>query len=209
MRIASRALFAASRRLRLLPLAGTLLSVLLGATVLLPVPADAQQTSVTTDEPTCDARGRTPPMPQMHPMPTHGGRGGHGRPPAPRPLREWLSLTPTQIALLQTAEAAAREAHAQMLELRAKFIREGGDERGVPAANALDGQSVRQRAQRMDQLQDALTRVHRTARDRWFAWFESLDATQRQRLLEAPEAAPWLGGRMPHAPFHGSGHDFH
>ncbi|MGT2491910.1 hypothetical protein ACU4GD_18750 [Cupriavidus basilensis] len=49
---------------------------------------------------------------------------GPGLPGSPDSLRDALALTPAQTALWQAARAAAREAHAHALELRARFIRE-------------------------------------------------------------------------------------
>ncbi len=115
---------------------------------------------------------------------------GPRQPAAPASLREALALTPAQAALWQAARAAAREAHAHALELQARLIRESGG----PALPEGPEPSLRARAEREDRLHDALDKDRRTARDRWIAFEESLDAGQRKRLRDMPE------GRMPGSP---------
>lgn len=122
---------------------------------------------------------------------------GPGRPGPADSLRDALALTPAQTALWQAARAAAREAHAHALELRARFIREEGQSDATGTANAPEP-SLRARAAREDHLHDALDKDRRAVRDRWIAFDESLDAGQRKRLRAMPEAGRWPGpGGMP------------
>ncbi|MDF3835492.1 Spy/CpxP family protein refolding chaperone [Cupriavidus basilensis] len=132
---------------------------------------------------------------------------GPAQPPVPVSLRDALALTPAQTALWQAARAAAREAHAHALELRARLIREGGD----PDAADAPASSLRARAEREDRLHDALDKDRRAVRDRWIAFDESLDPGQRKHLRAMPEGARWLGlapagpfGPMPPGLFHGA-----
>lgn len=129
---------------------------------------------------------------------------GPGQPAAPLSLCEALALSPAQATLWQAARAAAREARAHALELRARFIREGGG----PDWPEGPESSLRARAEREDRLHDALDKDRRAARDRWIAFEESLDAGQRERLRDMPEdrlpgSRPRPFGPGPH-PFPGA-----
>ncbi|MFJ4290324.1 hypothetical protein ACIP1U_11110 [Cupriavidus sp. NPDC089707] len=102
--------------------------------------------------------------------------------PAPA-TPESLGLNPAQARLWQAARSTAVEAEAHALELGARFLRE--------TADATPDGPLRQRAEAMDRLHQALEQDRRAVRERWLALDDSLDSVQR--LRGAPDAARWLG----------------
>lgn len=133
-------------------------------------------------------------------LPAHALQTGAPAGPPPAGARaaitpEALGLNAAQARLLTAARTATREAHAHALELRARLIREQGED--APDA------PLRPRLVAADRLHDAIEQERRVVRERWLALDDSLDAAQRARLRASPEAAHWLGlppPPMPRAP---------
>ncbi|MGO4327797.1 hypothetical protein AB4Z48_05710 [Cupriavidus sp. 2TAF22] len=139
-------------------------------------------------------------------LPAYALPAGAPERPVPPSLREDLALTPAQTTLWHAARAAQREARAHALELRARFIREGGEIGPMDPMDLMDPTDptdpmdepgtetpLRERAAREDRLRDALEHDRRIARDRRIAFEDSLDAAQRSRLRALAGTPRWAG----------------